>query len=250
MEFIQASFCTLQPSEQIGKFKRGVRHVSIPEVLCIVTFSSRKSLWRLKNRNSSIQANSNVKSFQSNAMPLFQPTHPLPTTTSYNDLLPLPVHAINETLFKRCAQIVLTKMQRFEVATWMERESQKGTQKFSSKAAAKSTQYARFNTNAILKRTIRYFKVGKNFIKSYKPGKHYNGIYRTNVSTSKITFHIAKAAPGRGRKTAQWVKALNNDLLVTFNSLKEMNMKLNSSLLRMAVLRLITTAQTCSSIER
>lgn len=148
---------------------------------------------------------------------------------------------------RRRAQNVLTKNQKYRIAVWMVEQENADITKIPSKAVRHFPQLFRGTDNANISRSMRYWKERHLTISSYKPkGAMNNDLYMARAIRSGIRRRISKTSSGRGRKRAQWVVELHDDLFDDFCRLRSCGVKLNANLLLMIAKKLVREA-TCGA---
>lgn len=75
-------------------------------------------------------------------------------------------------------------------------------------------------------------------------GQKRNSLYACSATGNGVKVCITEAGPGRGRKRANWLKALYDDLILEFEVMHTTRFEFNMCLLGILSLKLMKSSQT------
>lgn len=143
---------------------------------------------------------------------------------------------------KRRNYKINTIADRYKATKWMlDFAAENGIRHIASKCVNQFPQMFSANMKANIQKASRWWSVRNQTMLLKKAGSH-TGKFSFAPTRSRKRGNL-KALAGRGRKRAEWVTALYEDLRADFERLRSAGVKFDSSILRMHALRMIVDAR-------
>lgn len=140
---------------------------------------------------------------------------------------------------------VLRLADRIRIVEWMCQETaQNGQEKIASKTIRQFPTLFRSNTKANLIRASRLWKNRDDFITAQgRVQKRGVTSSITRVTSNGHRRVYTKARAGRGRKRAEWVQCMHEDLVSEFDRLRKLGVKFNLKVLRQLARSMVETSE-------